>query len=464
MRAHAAVLALTTGLAVAAGSCTSASTSTTGSVGAATGAPVLPQATDTATPPMPTPTPSAAVARASRFANGSGGANQPAHLAAPYVVLWSFDGFRASYLDAFETPNFDQFARGGARSEGMLPAFPTMTFPTHYSVATGLYPENHGLVANVFYDPTRDEVYTYRERSNVEDGSWYRGEPIWVTAEKQGMVSAAYFYVGTEADIQGVRPTIWKPFDNSVPNEQRVDSVLAWLDLPEERRPHMLTLYVSDVDGAGHRFGPQAPETAAAVARADSLLGRFMEGLAASPIRDQVYVVLMADHGMAEVDSERVEYLDDFIDASLVRQSALGAYANLFVQAGGNASDLKDQIEAGLQHGRAFLKADVPPELHFSTGDRVGDIVILMEEGWRVYADRANPPSPGTGGQHGYVPFLRSMHALFMAWGPSVTPGTVIPLFESVNVYPWMAGVLGLEPAANLDGDATLLRDALSGR
>ena len=410
---------------------------------------------------MPARTPASTGTQDSPARTGSGGFNRPEWMASPYVVLWSFDGFRASYLDDFDTPNFDFFARGGASAEAMIPSFPTMTFPNHYSIATGLYPENHGLVANVFWDPEREEVYTYRDRDKVEDGSWYMGEPIWVTAEKQGMVSAAYFFVGTEADVQGIRLTIWKPFDNSVPNVERVDSVLSWLDLPEERRPHMVTLYVSDVDGAGHRFGPGAPETRAAVGRADSLLGRFMEGLAELPIRDQVYVVLVADHGMADVDSERVEFLEDFIDTSLIRPSALDAYANLFVRDGGDAEAIKDQIATGLQHGRVFLKADVPPELHFSQGSRVGDIVILMEEGWRVYADRANPPSLGTGGQHGYVPFLRSMHALFMAWGPTVSPGTVIPPFENVHVYPWMAEILGLEPAST-DGNAAVLRDAIA--
>ncbi len=387
----------------------------------------------------------------------SGGENHARHLDAPYVILWSFDGFRADYLDWYPTPNFDRVAREGLRADGLVPVFPSMTFPNHYSIATGLHPQNHGLVANEFYDPDRDAWYDYHEPSTVIDGSWYGGEPIWVTAEKQGMVAASYFFVGTEADIQGIRPTITKTFDSRVPNAARVDSVLAWLDLPDDRRPHMLTLYISTVDGAGHDHGPAAPETRQAVAHADSLLGHMLRGLERSPVGERTYLVLVADHGMAEVHSDRVEYLEDHLDPDELVISAVSAYASLFVPAGPErAVELRDRLNQGMRHGRAYLKRDLPEELQFSRGPRVGDIVVLMDQGWRVYADRESGPREGPGGQHGYVPSLRSSHALFIAKGPTLERGRRIPAFQNIHIYPWLAGLLGLE-AAEMDGDPEVL-------
>ena len=382
---------------------------------------------------------------------GSGGINAAEHLEAPYVILWSFDGFRADYLDWYDTPWFDRMAAEGARAEAMIPSFPSMTFPNHYGIATGLHPQSHGIVANEFWDPERGAWYDFRDRSTVEDGSWYGGEPIWVTAESQGMVSAAYFFVGTEADVRGVRPTNWKRFDGAVPNEARVDSALAWLQLPPESRPHLITLYVSDVDGAGHDFGPSAPETRAAVARADSLLGRLLTGLDALPpeVSRNTYVVLVADHGMAPVSRSQVEYLEDHIDTSRVTASAVSAYANLFVD--GDAADVRevhDRIAAGLRHGRVWQREDVPADLHFSDGPRVGDLIIVMDEGWRVYLDRSQEPEREGGGQHGYpMSTAPTMGALFMARGPDVPAGLRLPPFRNIHVYPWLAGVLGLEPA-----------------
>src|SRR5687767_8370331 len=181
-------------------------------------------------------------------AHGSGGINRAEHLAKPSLVLLSFDGFRADYLNRFDLPNFRRFIARGTRADAMRPVFPSTTFPNHYSLVTGLHPGHHGIVENGFFDPARNAAYSFRNEATVTDGSWYGGEPIWVTAERQGMVAASFFWPGSEAAIKGVRPTSWNKYDGTIPNADRVATVLEWLRRPAEQRPHVITLYFSDVD------------------------------------------------------------------------------------------------------------------------------------------------------------------------------------------------------------------------
>lgn len=242
------------------------------------------------------PAPSSAPVATVRADGASGGVNDPAVRGRPYVVLVSFDGLRPDYLDRFDTPHFARLAARGARAEGLVTVFPSLTFPGHYSIATGLYPEAHGIVANRFYDPQRDDEFDFRDDDDPGDGSWWGGEPIWVTAERQGMVSAAFFFPGTEAGIGGVRPSHWRPYDGRVPNAERIAQVLAWLALPEGERPHLITLYFSLVDGAGHDLGPDAAGMRRSVEAADRLLGRLLDGVDALPHAARVALVVVSDH------------------------------------------------------------------------------------------------------------------------------------------------------------------------
>jgi predicted AlkP superfamily pyrophosphatase or phosphodiesterase len=289
-----------------------------------------------------------------------------------------------------------------------------------------------------------------RDTLAVWDGSWYRGEPIWATAERQGMVSASYFWVASEALIVA-RPTMYKKYDGAVPIVARVDSLLAWLALPVERRPHMLTLYMSDVDGAGHAHGPLSPQVDTAAWRVDAALGRLLDGIERLPIRDRVYFLLVSDHGMSEASPRWYAALDTLIDLQGVRIADAGPNANLHVQGGAaRAAVLRDSINRRMRHGRAYLRAEVPARLHYRADPRIGDLVVIMDDHFQIgRADR--PPREGTGA-HGWDPSFRSMHALFVASGPGIPAGRTIPSFENVDVYPYLAEVLGLKPAKGIDG------------
>jgi predicted AlkP superfamily pyrophosphatase or phosphodiesterase len=395
---------------------------------------------------------------------GSGGVNRADQRDKPYVILVSFDGFGATLLDRVETPNLRRLLKEGVRAKSMAPVHPSLTFPNHYTIVTGLYPERHGIVAMEFFDPERGKGFFYRDASAV-DGTWYRGEPIWATAERQGMVSAICYWAGSEASIQGIRPTYSRKFAENLSNEARVDQVLDWLRLPPEGRPHLLAAYFSDVDGAGHRFGPESAEVRSAVERMDQVIGRLLEGVAKLPVRDQVYLILVSDHGMAKVTREQTIPIESLIDLQGIEGRGAGSQMQLWVKEGAaRAREVRDTVNSKIQHGRAYLRADIPARLHYRADPRIGDIVILMEEPWRILPPRGGSRDMTTlGGWHGWDPASEAMQGIFVATGPGIRKGATIPSFESIHVYPLLAELLALEPAVGIDGKSGLLRRQIEG-
>lgn len=387
----------------------------------------------------------------------------PGNERAPTLILVSLDGVRWDYPARYDTPNLDRIARRGLRAEALVPVFPTKTFPNHYSQVTGLYPENHGVVGNMMYDPEMDASFSLSNRAAVEDARWWGGEPLWVTAEKQGLTAATYFWPGSEAAIQGVRPTHWRSYDGSVPAEERVEQVLEWLDLPPKERPAFITLYFSLVDTEGHRHGPDAPETAAAVRRADAYLGRLLNGLERRGLLDQTHLLVTSDHGMADTSPERVVFLDDYVDLDDLEIVTYTPVFTAYPKPG-----RMDSVLAALQEVprlSVYRKENVPERLRFSNHPRIPPIVGLMDEGWSLAATRARfekNPQRYAGGDHGYDHGLRSMHGIFYAQGPAFEAGQVVAPLSSVHLYALMAKILGLRPAPN-DGNPAVVRRLLNG-
>ncbi len=230
----------------------------------------------------------------------------------PTVILISLDGFRWDYLDKYSPPMLNSLAKGGVRAKWMIPSFPTKTFPSHYTVATGLYPQNHGIVDNYVYD--FGEIFSMSKRKEVENPRWWWGEPIWVTAEKQGQIAASYFFVGTETTIQGEAPTHWRTYNGRVPNIMRVDKILGYLDKPAKERPTMMSMYFSTTDDVGHEFGPDAEETKYAVLDVDGYIKRLVDGLKKRGIDKKVNIIITSDHGMAAIDQRNAIVMDDYFD------------------------------------------------------------------------------------------------------------------------------------------------------
>lgn len=385
-------------------------------------------------------------------------ASEPA--ATPPLLLISIDGFSAEYLDQYEAPTLTRLAREGTRSEGLISAFPTKTFPNHYTIVTGLYPEHHGIVANTMYDPVFDASFSLGNRAAVSDGRWWGGEPIWVTAQQQGLRSATLFWPGSEAEIQGLRPTYWLPYDHDMPGEARVAQVLNWLDLPPDARPSFLTLYFSRVDSNGHWYGPDSDSTAQAIAEVDRFLGMLVDGLEQRNLLGRMHILVTSDHGMAATSSERVILLDDYIDLDDVHVVDWSPVVMLRPTPG-----REDSVYAALSqapHLTVHRKTEMPEHLHFDDHRRIPPIIGIADEGWVITTRERYEENPSRfdGGTHGYDPRLPSMHALFLGHGPAFSRGAVVEPFENVHLYNLMTMLLDLEPAPN-DGDPSVARHLL---
>jgi predicted AlkP superfamily pyrophosphatase or phosphodiesterase len=369
------------------------------------------------------------------------------------VILIGIDGFRADYLDRGVTPTLSRLATEGTRAEGgMKPSFPSVTFPNFYTLVTGLNPDRHGLVYNTMRDPgLPDRTFALRDRAEVMDRVWYDdAEPIWVTAEKAGLRTATMFWPGSEAAIGGVRPTWWLPFEQTVPTAARVNILLGLFTLPVEERPRLATLYFDIVDSAGHRFGPGAPETDAALTEVDTAVAALLTGLESRGIVADL--VIVADHGMAAISGERIVFLDDLIDVSAVSITTEGPVATLDALSGREA-----EVEAGLlgrrDHMECWRKADLPERLAYGRHRRVPAIVCLADTGWMIGSRARTDPARIRGGAHGYDNAAPEMRALFIGHGPAFAPGTVVPEMDSVDVQPLLGRLLGLAVPAG-DGRA----------
>ena len=391
----------------------------------------------------------------------------------PILLLVSLDGFRWDYLQRGQTPNLTRLAERGVRSERLIPVFPSKTFPNHYSIVTGLYPEHHGIVANTMYDPVLNARFRMSDRQAVGDERWWGGEPIWVTAEKQGLLTAPFFWVGSEAPIQGFRPTYWQRFDDDFPNSERVDQVLAWLDLPSDERPSFLTLYFSDVDTAAHDHDPDsAPEVAAAVREVDNALGRLLSGLDDRGLSDRVNIIVVSDHGMTALSPERVILIDEYLDLEVANVVDWNPVLALW-PAEDRIEEVYRDLVGAHPHLQVFRRQETPERLRYLQHRRIAPIVALADEGWwlgtkrgleSVWTPEDHDADRFPGGTHGYDPALESMGALFIGAGPAFRKGLVVPPFENIHLYNLMCEILGLEAAPN-DGDPAailpLLADSL---
>lgn len=388
---------------------------------------------------------------------------EPKPVAARPLILISIDGFRWDYLQKFNPPVLKQLADAGVRAKRLTPSFPSLTFPNHYTIITGLHPEHHGIVANTFYDPALREKFNFKTHETSVDPRWWTGgEPVWITAEKQGVRSACFFWPGSEAENHGTRPSFHKAFDKSLTCVERVSGVLAWLDLPPEQRPRFCTLYFDVVDTKGHLHGPDAPETGAAVLEVDEAIGRLLAGLAQRGLREQTDLVIVSDHGMEPVSPDRVILLDDYVDLGTVDIDFTGANAGLRPKSG-TAVELVVKFQGKHPQLSAWLRADVPESLHYRASERIAPVVLSAAPGWfilsrdflrmrRMVFDR---------GAHGYDPASPNMGALFIASGPSFQRGRMIGEVENVHLYNLLCAALGLKPAPN-DGDDRLVREVMA--
>jgi len=385
------------------------------------------------------------------------GANTAAQQAKHYVILVSLDGFRYDYAAKFGAPNLERLAAEGASApEGLIPSFPSVTFPNHYTIVTGLYPEHHGIVENNFYDPARKKTYQSRNADTVRDGSWYGGVPLWSLAEKQGMRSACFFWPGSEAEIAGERPSYYLHFDNTYPDEKRIDQVIAWLKLPAAERPHFITLYYYEPDHTGHEAGPDSPQTGEAVHHVDALMGMLMADL--KTVHLPVDLIVVSDHGMATVEGDWID-LDRYADLS--KFVTVGSL--LYAPDERAAERAYRQLRGASDKFMVYRRRDVPAYLHFDRNARIGDPVVIPIGPYLIRAHAPEKPEVPPKGEHGYDPSkMKSMRGIFYADGPDIRAGYRLRAFANVDVYPLIAHILGLG-IGHIDGELAPLRPILRG-
>jgi alkaline phosphatase D len=374
-----------------------------------------------------------------------------------YVVMLSLDGFRWDYPALYETPNLDRMAEQGVMARSLKPSFPTKTFPNHYTIATGLYPDHHGIVLNSFYDPDMDAYYSIGDRTSVENPDFYGGEPIWLTAEKQGVISGSYFWVGSEAPIGGRHPTYWKSYEHEFPFTQRLDSVIGWLRLPYKKRPRLITWYMDEPDSQGHDLGPFHPEMGHLVFYLDSLVGVFLDRIQDLPISNRINVIVTSDHGMAETSSERWINLSDYVNREWFR-NIQGGNPNYNLQVKPEYYDTAWKSLQVIPHVQVWERGTLPGRFHYGEHPRITDFILLADSSWIV--SWREKPAPFTGGSHGYDNRNTDMHAIFYAQGPAFRNNLVHPTFENIHIYPLVCRILDIQPAP-VDGDVSFVESML---
>lgn len=377
------------------------------------------------------------------------------------LLLVSLDGVHPDYLGRGDTPHLDRLAREGVRAEWMNPSYPSLTFPNHYTLVTGLRPDHHGVVHNTMWDDALGRFWL-SNRDAVGDGRWWGGEPVWVTAERAGLATATLSWPGSEAPVQDVRPARWHLFDAERPLDERVDTVAGWLTEPAATRPRFATLYFEHPDGAAHAHGPRSEELREAMRNVDAAIGRLLDKLERAGVRDDTDIIVVSDHGMAEVPEGQVVATEDMVGTDVAMLVMAGQVIG-FNPLAGREADAERALLGRHAHHACWRKAELPARWHYGTHPRVPAIVCQMDKGWDALPREFIARRPaGTRGSHGYDPAEPEMRAVFIANGPSFRQGATLPAFDNVDVYPLLMRLLGVEPAAN-DGSVEPLLPALRG-
>ncbi|HVU16976.1 MAG TPA: alkaline phosphatase family protein [Candidatus Didemnitutus sp.] len=379
------------------------------------------------------------------------------------LILVSIDGFRWDYFDKYHPPELGKLAADGVHAKRMTSSFPSLTFPNHYTIVTGLRPEHHGIVANTFFDPDLNAKFYYTHHDCAIDPRWWSGgEPIWITAVRQGLRSACFFWPGSESENHGLKPTFSKQFDKHLTANDRVDGLLQWIALPPGQRPRVATLYFDMVDSAGHNFGPDAPETGDAVALVDRAIGRLVAGLDQLGLRSATDFVFISDHGMAPVGSDRMVYLNDYVDPNSIDVDFAGAVAGLRPKRE-TPAELVAHFGKDHPHVSVWLRSEVPERLHYRASNRIAPVVLCAEPGWMI-SIRGDVHFKGLAlerGNHGYDPAAPDMGALFVADGPSFQHGKTIDDVDNVDIYNLLCAEMKITPAPN-DGSQKLVDEVLA--
>ncbi len=386
--------------------------------------------------------------------------NQLTQLTKPIVVMVSIDGFRADYIQKFQPKTLLSIIEKGIYTKALIPSYPTLTFPNHYTLVTGRYPGNHGIVSNIFYDTVLEQTYNAFD-SSAEIYLWYKGDPIWNVAEKQGMIAHTYDWVGSAANVNRIGPTCYTKYDGSIEFEDKINSVITSLSLPEDKRPHFIALYTADIDNDGHKYGPDSKEVKTAVEKIDTNLSILWNFIQNSKL--PINLIVVSDHGMQSTDINKIIYLQDIIGPEAMRSfkmSDRGGASMLYIKDPVGLASAFQKLKETEKNYKVYLKSDAPVEFHMTHPTRTGDIIIVPDIPYYVKDFR---PLPGVkeslkSGNHGWSYENPEMHALFVAAGYNIEKNELVPEFKNIDVYPFLLNLLDIKTDTAFDGDPETLK------
>lgn len=389
----------------------------------------------------------------------------------PYLILISVDGFRWDYANRGITPNIDYMKINGVSALSLRPDFPSKTFPNHYAIVTGMYPENNGLIENTFYDPYTKETYKISDSLQVKNGKWYLGEAFWETARRNGIKTASYFWPGSEMNPEYRRPNYFEHYQHSRPFEERVNGVINWLKLPYTERPHFITLYFEATDDAGHKYGPDSKEVNEAIKKEDAMIGLLLKKLSDINLSDSTDIILVSDHGMTSISNKRMVNVENI----LKHYSQPDDAAKIFYQSSGplmmiqpektKVNEVYQILKNNKDHFEVFTKDNIPACYHFSNNAFIPDIILIADMGWSLVDNKSIKWMKNTeeGGNHGYDNFALDMNGIFFAIGPDFKKGYKTGTINNIDIYPLMCRIFNITPRSNIDGKLENIEYILKG-
>jgi len=370
-----------------------------------------------------------------------------------YTILISFDGFRWDYPNRGLTPNLDFIKADGVHALSLQPCFPSKTFPNHYSIITGLYPQNHGIIANNFLDPITGELYKVGDTTSVRNSKWYKGEAIWETAKREGVITASYFWPGSEVNLEYRRPTYYEKYEHKRDYNERINGVLNWLKLPINNRPKFITLYFDATDTYGHRYGTNSVELNNSIMSLDSLIGKLFNGLREINLYDSTNVIIVSDHGMIDISNEMIIRVDELLNEHKPQLIDYGPVMYVLPDEG-KCEEIYKKLKSAENHFKVYRRGEIPEYYHFSKNPCISDIVLIAEPGWSLMIenDVSRYGNMKSGGNHGYDNNTVDMHGIFYAIGPDFKSGYTCGTLNNIDIYPLLAKILRIFPNNNIDG------------
>ncbi|PID62583.1 MAG: alkaline phosphatase family protein [Ignavibacteriae bacterium] len=372
-----------------------------------------------------------------------------------YTILISFDGFRWDYTDRNLSPNLNEIAAEGVKALSLRPSFPSKTFPNHLSIITGMYPENHGIIANSFINTTTGEKYRIGKPKAVRNAEWYLGEAFWETAERNGIKTASYFWPGSEVTLDYRRPSLYKVYDHNKPYRERVDGVIEWLQLPVNERPKFITMYFHDTDSYGHKFGPNSNELNQSIQRLDTIVGYLNSKLDSIGLKDSTNLIFVSDHGMTEISTDKVINIEEMLQGFDYKLS--GSKTVMMIEPRkNNFNEVLSTLKMNQKNYKVYLKEDMPEYFHYSENPFLYSIILVADMGWSLVNNLwyKNLVKNNSGGNHGFDNNHTDMHGIFIAKGPDFKKNYKCGTLWNIDIYPLLCKIFKIQPRSNIDGNS----------